>query len=340
MAVDDRVHSRLSGSVTLFLRSTAKQLCTVATLFVFAVTTLAQEPAIVSSRSGSQDVAQTADASTKPALSVPAGTKIPLVLTHAVDSKSTHRGDEIDAQITFPVTVGKDVVIPQGTFLKGNVEKLVRKGSRSELQMQSASVIFPNGYIASLSGPANIETDEWTAVREPGKGAMIGAFVAPAVGSLAGALIGHAASSPGTTINGLTDNSSRVKDTAIGGIVGLAVGGVISIALLLHSHQFLVDVGSPMELVLQQPLLLNQDQVADAVHMTAQHPVVPMAVAKRPQPPAPPMPTDTGTCYTPETPGTPPTVIPGTPPIGDSPGTPDIVIPGTPATPGTPYPCP
>jgi hypothetical protein len=205
--------------------------------------------------------------------------------------------------------------------------------------MQNAVVLFPNGYTAGIAGPLNIETSEGYVLSDPGKGRIIATFVAPAAGLGLGALIGHAAANPKpTVVNGFTlSNGSTLKSTAIGSIVGLAVGGIASLVIITHSHQFAVDVGAPMEMVLQQPVSFDKARVDDAVREARNHPAIPMqAVAPRPLPPPPPT---TGTCYTPDTPGTPPTVIPGTPAIGGSPGTPDVVIPGTPSIPGTPYPC-
>ena len=122
-------------------------------------------------------------------------------------------------------------------------------------------------------------------------------------------------------------------------MIGGAIGGVVSLALLLTSHNFFLDVGSPVEMILQQPLTLPQDQVANAVRRSEQHPVAEQPIWPRPVPPLTPPYTDHGTCYTPGTPGTPPTVIPGAPGPDGVPGPPTI-IPGTPPTPGTAYPCP
>ena len=111
---------------------------------------------------------------------------------------------------------------------------------------------------------------------------------------------------------------------------------MISFVFPAHSREFFVDVGSPMQMTLPQPLTLGK--VTDAARELQANPVTPMPVAKRPPPPAT-APTSTGTCYTPDRPGA-RTIIPGTPPIGDMPDTPDIVVPGTPSIPGSRYPCP
>jgi hypothetical protein len=137
-------------------------------------------------------------------------------------------------------------------------------------------------------------------------------------------------------------NPSKLKSTAIGGMIGLVAGSVFSLVMIQRGHQFFLDVGSPMAITLQQPMSLESEAVADAVRQAAEHPAPMQAVVPRPQPIAPNGNGNfgtSGTCYTAGRPGTPDTIIPGTPPIGNSPGTPDTVIPGIPASPGTPYPC-
>jgi hypothetical protein len=274
-------------------------------------------------------------------VTIPAGTRLALVLTHPVDSKSTHRGDDIFAQTTAPVTVSDQVVIPAGTFVQAKADKLTRRGSRAELLMQSVSVIFPNGYVANISGPMNLESDEGTAWNNPGTGTTIGVITAPMAGLGLGALIGNAAHTTQTTnFGGMSTTSNTLKGLAIGSMVGLAAGGVVSLVLLTHGRHFYVEVGSPLEMTLPQPVTLAQEQFDDAPGRTATQPAPVPVIAKHP--PSAPMPasTSTGTCYTPGTPGTPDTYIPGTPSIGNSPGTPGTMIPGKPGTPPIPYPCP
>lgn len=271
---------------------------------------------------------------------VPAQTRLALALMHSVDSKSMHRGDVLYAQTTAPVLVRDRVAIPAGIFVQGPIEKLSRSGDRGEFVMQSVSVLFPNGYTAEITGPVSIESDEWTAWRNPGTGTKVGAIVAPIAGAGIGAAIGSAAhTTQSSTLGGTTITQSTGKGVAIGSIAGLAAGGVVALALILHSHSFYVAPGAPMDLTLNQPLTLAANQVEDAVRAGGSQ--APPAVPLVPMPNASPGPPSTnGICYTPGTPGTPPTIIPGTPPVGDFPGTPPTMIPGTPPIPGTAYPCP
>jgi len=80
----------------------------------------------------------------------------------------------------------------------------------------------------------------------------------------------------------VTFNPGGLKSTAIGAMVGLAVGGVASLVMFANSHNFFLDVGSPAEMVLQQPLSLERDRVAAAITQPNGRPAP--AIAKRPQP--------------------------------------------------------
>jgi hypothetical protein len=286
---------------------------------------------------------------------VPSGTQLVLVLTHPVQSRHIRRGDDIYAQISSPVTSGDHVVIPPGTFVQGTVDKLSQNHGRGELHLQSMLITFPDGYVTPIPGPLTLESNEGYALKDPGTKRSATAFLFPAAGAGLGALIGHSAGSAQTTItntlppgctglppsclsSSITGPGTKGRDTAIGVGLGAAVGAVASIVVLTGSHHFFLDVGTPVEMTLQQPITLQQKEVDAAVEHSTQHPVASQAVAPRPSPP-PDFPQNHGTCYTPGTPGTPPTSIPGAPGPNGVPGPPTI-IPGTPPTAGAPYPCP
>ena len=138
----------------------------------------------------------------------------------------------------------------------------------------------------------------------------------------------------------MTIPGSKGKDTAMGAGIGAAAGMIASMTVLFSSRHFYMDAGSPVEMTLEHPITLQQDEVTKAVQHSTEQVLVAQPVLPHPVPPAPPnIPEDHGTCYTPGSPGTPPTVVPGTPGPDGIPG-PPTVIPGTPPTAGTPYPCP
>jgi hypothetical protein len=241
--------------------------------------------------------------------------------------------------------------------VQGTVDKLGRNGSRGELYLQSMAIDFPDGYVAPVAGPITMQTDQGYALKDPGNGRIAAFVLGPAVGTGLGALIGHAAaSSQGTTltasnppgciagtfgcsISSVTGPPEKGKDTVIGAAIGGGIGLAAGVLIAYSSHHFFLDVGAPVEMTLQHPLTLQQDQVAKAVQQSEEHPVPEQPISPRPVPPPPPD-TNSGICWTPGTPGTPDIDIPGTPAVGNSPGTPPTHIPGIPATPPTAHACP
>jgi len=244
-----------------FLSSIDKQiLCIVQVLFMVA-SGMAQQSPHASAKDDSSPNSSAAQAQTQnsrsdeTAITIPSSTRLPLVLTRPLDSKSTHRGDDIFAQTTDPVIMGNQVVIPAGTFVQGRVEKLARSGTRAEMLMQSVSLVFPNGYIANAGGPANIESDQWTAWNDPTSRTKAAIIVVPLVSIPIGALIGSAAESKQiSNFGGMTITTSSHKGLAIGTGVGMAVGLAISFALMAHSHHFYIEAGSPLAMTLPKPV--------------------------------------------------------------------------------------
>jgi hypothetical protein len=134
------------------------------------------------------------------------------------------------------------------------------------------SITFPDGYVAPISGPVDLVTDDGYALKDPGQGRFIGAFALPAAGAGLGALIGHSVANsqattitstlppgctglpPGCLTSSLTIPGSTTKSTMIGTMIGATAGMIASLVLLTSSHNFYLDVGSPVEMVLRQPL--------------------------------------------------------------------------------------
>ncbi len=348
---------RRSPSLTFLTLAQTKFLPVLAlsVTLVAAISIAAQNPP--SQTNPKTDSPSTALAAPVTTVTIPAGARIALVLTQPVQTRYLHRGDDIYAQTVAPVTNGSDVVIPAGTFVQGKIEKIERLGGRGELRLQSMSLTFPDGYTAPVTGPLTLESDDGYALKDPGKGRITGAFAMPAAGLGIGALIGHAAANsqpqtitntlppgctgppPGCLSSSVTAPGSSAKGTVIGAMVGGAIGGIGALVLFASSHDLFLDVGTPVQMVLQQPLTLQEDEVEAAIRDAEKEQPAQQPVAPRPQYTLPTN-ANPGICYTPGTPGTPDVDIPGTPAIGDSPGTPAIHIPGTPATPPIGHACP
>ncbi len=315
MSANDRSLRTLSTTAFLSLAKTQlRQVIALTCTLLLAISSLAQKTPPPNPQPDSKTTSTDALSSAKPGpdatVSVPTGSRIALVLTHPIQSRYIHRGDDIYAQVISAVTVGNQVVIPPGTLVQGKVDKLDRNGGRGELYLQSMSIIFPDGYVAAVTGRITLESDEGYALKDPDQGRAVGAIAFPAAGFGIGALIGHSVANtqpttitstlppgctgppPGCLTSSASGPGSPGKSTLIGAAVGGAIGMVASLTLFLRTRNFFLDVGSPVEMVLPHPLTLEGDQVADAIGDAERHPAPVQPIAKRPQPPPPPP--DTG----------------------------------------------
>jgi hypothetical protein len=288
MAVISRRNLNLS---TNLIQTKFRKALALTTTLLLSVSTFAQQPA-------PQPDSQDQDKDNPPALmgkaangkdvliTVPVGTRIALVLTQPLQTRYLRHGDDVYAQITSPVASGDEVVIPPGTFVQGKFDRLERKGDRGELRLQSMGITFPDGYVAPVPGPINMESDEGYVEKDPGKGRIAGMVALPAAGLGIGTLIGHSfghsssivtTNNCGVNINCLPQSSivpdTQLRDTAIGAGVGLAAGGIGSLFLLFHSHNFYLDQGSPVQMILQQPLTLDIDKIAAPAQPSDQDPI-------------------------------------------------------------------
>jgi len=147
---------------------------------------------------------------------IPAGTKIPVALKHAISTKSAREGDPVYAQTTFPLAIDGKIIIPAGTYVQGKIMAVKRPGrvkGRGELMMHFTSLIFPSGYTVALPGAldqipgqenSRMKGSEGTVQSEGSKGkdaktvantTWPGAAIGGAAGGGKGALIGAGAGS-------------------------------------------------------------------------------------------------------------------------------------------------
>ena len=183
-------------------------------------------------------------------LNIPAGTKVPLALKHAISTKTTHEGDAVYAETTFPVVANGRVLIPAGTYVQGRISHIQRAGhikGRAEVLMHFTTLIYPSGYTVMLPGSVeNAPGVDKTSVKDQ-EGTIQG-------DSQTGEKAGTVATAAGTgaVIGGL---SRGVK----GGLVGAGIGGAVgsAIALLSRGNDVKLDAGTTVEMVIQREVPLD-----------------------------------------------------------------------------------
>lgn len=195
---------------------------------------------------------ETRPAANNPAqeMTLPAGTKIPLALKHAISTKTAHEGDAVYAETTFPIVIHNQIIIPAGSYVQGSISNVKRAGrvkGRSEVLVHFNTLILPNGYTLLLPGAVDnvpgmdngkMKDKEGTIQGEGTKG-KDAARIAEAAGT--GGLIGAAA------------------DGGKGAALGGAGGGLIGLAAVLFSRgaDLRLEAGSTLETVLERPITVD-----------------------------------------------------------------------------------
>ena len=215
-----------------------------------------------------------ADSPTKKTYTVPAGTKVLLQLRSSLNTKSARPGDGVYLASSFPVVVGNRVMIPSGVFVQGTVDRVVRAGhvkGKAQLDMHFTSIIFPNGSVVEIpgmvsglpgaskqdvkDGEGTIEQDK-DKTRNAAKTAEIALPTGATVGSIAGLGAGHPLAG------------------SFGGLgAGLAAVGIVS--LFTRGADVNIEAGSQVEMVLQRPLILEEENLAEGTVSGASPAMVP-----------------------------------------------------------------
>ncbi len=226
---------------------------TIAMVLLLSALVMAQASSVVHPTS-----ATTSSSAGSNELIVPAGTKVPLALKHAVSTKSAREGDSVYAETTFPVVQDNRVLIPAGTYVQGRISQVQRAGrikGRAEVLMHFTTLIYPSGYTVMLPGAVeNVPGAEKTSIK--GEEGTI------RQDSQKGEKIGTVASSAGTgaVIGGLSRGG---KGAAIGAGVGGAVG--TAIALLSRGNDVKLDAGTTVEMVFQRAVPLDPSRLPPPV---------------------------------------------------------------------------
>jgi hypothetical protein len=207
-----------------------------------------------------------APTATAPAeLTIPAGTKVPVELKHAVSSKGTHEGDGVYAETTFPVVVNGRVLIPSGTYVQGRISHIQRGGhikGRAEVLMHFTTMIYPSGYTVTLPGAVeNAPGVDNTSVKD-----QEGTIRSDSQAGEKAATVGTTAGT-GAVVGGL---SNGVK----GGLIGAGVGGAIgSVITMFHrGNDVKLDAGTTLEMVIQRDVPLDASRVPTTTRVASTQP--------------------------------------------------------------------
>src|SRR5499427_4392907 len=185
---------------------------------------------------------------------VPAGTRVGVVLQNGISTRSAKPGDSVYLQTSFPITINNRIVIPVGSYLRGELIESKRPGrikGRGEFRMRLNTLIFPTGYTVDLNAaPRSADSGGRETMDEEGK-IKGDSDKAKDAGTIAtttaeGAGIGAIASRTG-------------KGAGIGAGIGAAVG--LAAVLLTRGPEAEMPRGSTMDVVFERALTLDGSQI-------------------------------------------------------------------------------
>src|SRR3989449_7503897 len=187
-------------------------------------------------------------------ITVPAGTRVGVVLQNGISTRSAKPGDSVYLQTSFPITENNRIVIPVGSYLRGELLEAKRPGrikGRGEFRMRLDTLILPNGYTVDLraaprsadSGGKETMDSEGKVTGGGNKGEKVGTVVET---TTAGAGIGAIA-------------TRTAKGAGIGAGIGAAAG--LAAVLLTRGPEAELPRGSTMDVVFERELSLDGSQI-------------------------------------------------------------------------------
>ena len=176
-----------------------------------------------------------------------------LALANPIRRRDAHVGDIVRAVTTFPVAVGQDVAITQGSFVEGSIVRVGKHGPTrfDGLKMEFHKLVFSNGYTVALDGSV-----------------LDAKAIAPAANST------DALATPALLANSLQQGPSPTPPPLPqvgppkGPIIAATLGGMAALTvlgILFHRHPEEArdfDTGFQFEIVLHAPLALDRARLA------------------------------------------------------------------------------
>jgi hypothetical protein len=184
---------------------------------------------------------------------IPAGTHVAVVLENGISTGSAKAGDSVYFHTSFPITQDNHIVIPVGSYLRGELIESKRPGKvkgRGEFRMRLDTLIFPNGYTVDLNAtPRSADTGGKETMDSEGKVTSAGGkgqdVKTVAETTATGAGIGAIADGP--------------KGLGIGAGIGAVAG--LGAVLLTRGPEAHLPRGSALDVVLEHELTLDKSQI-------------------------------------------------------------------------------
>jgi len=196
-------------------------------------------------------------ASTGEKIIVPSGTRFGVILENGISTRSAKPGDSVYLRTSFPITQNNRVVIPVGSYLRGEILDSKRPGrikGKGELRLKLNTLVLPNGYTIDLNAaPRSADTGGKETMDQEGKVSSSGGK-----GTDVPTIIRTTAETVGTgTVVGAVTGGAK------GAGIGAGIGGAVALAafMLTRGPDAQLPRGSTMDIELEHDLALDTGQI-------------------------------------------------------------------------------
>jgi hypothetical protein len=186
-------------------------------------------------------------------IKLPAGTRVAVVLENGISTRSAKAGDSLYFRTSFPITQNNHVIVPVGSYLRGELLESKRPGrikGRGEFRLKLNTLIFPNGYTVDLNAaPRSADTGGKETMDSEGK------VTGP------GGKGKDAETVATTTVTGA--GIGAIAGGAKGAGIGAGIGGLAGLGaiLLTRGPEAELPRGSALDIVLEHELALDSNQI-------------------------------------------------------------------------------
>ncbi len=184
---------------------------------------------------------------------IPAGTRVAVVLENGISTRGAKAGDSVYFHTSFPITQNNHVIIPVGSYLRGELIESKRPGrvkGRGEFRMRLDTLIFPNGYTVDLNAtPRTADSGGKETMDSEGK-------ITGGSGKGKDAQTVAETTAAGAGIGAIADG---VKGLGIGAGIGAVAG--LGAVLLTRGPEAELPRGSTLDIVLEHELALDGSQI-------------------------------------------------------------------------------
>lgn len=190
-------------------------------------------------------------------ITVPSGTRLGVILESGISTRSAKPGDSVYLRTSFPVTQSNKIIIPVGSYLRGEILESKRPGhikGKGELRLRLDTLIFPNGYTVNLNAaPRSADTGGKETMDPEGKISSGGGK-----GQDIGTVVRTTAETTGigTAIGAI---SAGAKGAGIGAGIGLATG--LATYFFTRGPEAQLPRGSTLDVVLEHSITLDSSLI-------------------------------------------------------------------------------